>query len=104
MPTSCISTGRRASVYEKVSKMYDSAAAFCRHRAFRHVDCGSELRVSCLLQCFSREFDRELRHNTVVRLIFTGKGQLLARPVWVSREDKSIFSSRICKSSAPPAR
>lgn len=35
-------------------------------QSFRHIDRCFELRVSSLLQCFSREFNRKLRHDAIV--------------------------------------
>ena len=35
-------------------------------QSFRHLDCGFELSISSLFQGFSREFNRKLRHDTVV--------------------------------------
>src|SRR5260370_41694741 len=51
---------------QKVSELCDCGRAIPRSQSFRHVDCGSELGVSSLLQCVSREFNRKLRRDAIV--------------------------------------
>ena len=51
---------------QKVSEICDCGRAIPRSQGFRHVDCGSELGVSSLLQFFPRELNRKLRRNAIV--------------------------------------